>query len=74
MTIAEAKRIYIGAGGPADHTPREWDDIQVEMEDVVRATSDRAGGRVILWWDCWDKNCTATRFARRIRELHRGGD
>lgn len=70
MTSQEARQLYVGAGGPDDHHPSEWDSIHREMEAVVAATSDRAAGRVIDWWGCWDRKLTATAFARRVREIH----
>ena len=68
MTIPQAKKLYIEAGGPCDHAESEWQDICKEIEAVVAAYSDRAGGKLILWWGCWDKQYTATGFARRVRE------
>lgn len=68
MTLDQAKRIYIGAGGPSDHWPSEWEDIRKEMEQVVSAKTDRGAGLLIIWWDCWDRKNTATAFASKVRE------
>jgi hypothetical protein len=70
MTRAEARKLYVGAGGPNDHQPSDWESIHREMESVVAAKSVRAAGRTIDWWGCWDRKYTATAFARRVRELH----
>jgi len=67
MTIEQVKQLYISAGGPTDHQDSEWTDIHKEMEQVVAAKSDRAGGKIIAWWDCWDRKKTATSFARKVR-------
>lgn len=69
MTIDRAKQLYIGAGGPSNHSPDEWASIHREIEAIVAAKSDRAAGRVIDWWGCWDRRHTATEFVRRVREL-----
>ena len=68
MTIDQAKQLYFIVVGKADYTASEWESIRTELQQVVEATSDRAGGDVIRWWDCWDRNYTATSFARKIRE------
>jgi hypothetical protein len=70
MTLSQAKQLYIGAGGPSDHSDSEWQDIHKEMKAIVDAKSDRTAGKTILWWDCWDKKYTATAFARRVRQSH----
>jgi len=70
MTRTEARRLYIAAGGPSDHSPGEWESIHREMDAIVAAGSDRAAGRTIAWWGCWDRTYTATAFARSVREAH----
>jgi hypothetical protein len=47
MTLDEAKKLYIGAGGPSDHSPSEWNDIHKEMESVVAAQGPRKAGAII---------------------------
>jgi len=74
MTLSEAKILYIDAGGPDDHNESEWQDIHKEMQAIVEAKSDRAAGKTILWWDCWDAKHTATAFARRVRNSHANGE
>lgn len=77
MTIKETRRLYYGASADyemrwyIDFSPEDREFIRREMEEIVAAKSDRAGGRIIDWWGCWDRKCTATAFARRVRELHR---
>lgn len=71
MTIDEVKRIYIAAGGPDDHGQVDWVDIHREIEQVIAAKTDFAGGRIIDWWACWDREYTATAFARRVRQAAR---
>ena len=68
LSMEQARRLYVLAGGPSEHTPQEWDEIHGEMEGVVNATTDRRGGRVILFWDCWDKKLSATKFAKIVRD------
>lgn len=46
----------------------EYEAIANEMRELIEARSDRSAGATILWWDCWDKKLTATRFARMVRE------
>jgi hypothetical protein len=70
MTLIEAKNLYIEAGGPDDHGASEWEDIHKEIQALVEAKSDRAAGKTILWWDCWDAKYTATAFARRVRNSY----
>lgn len=70
MTIDRAKQLYIGAGGPSNHSPDEWASIHREIEAIVAAKSDRAAGRIITWWECWNGRHTATAFARMVRELN----
>ena len=70
MTLWEAKELYCNAGGSQDQTESEWRDIHSEMQGLVAAKSDRAAGKTILWWDCWDAKHTATAFARRVRVSH----
>jgi hypothetical protein len=67
MTLQQAKQLYIGAGGRTDHWESEWKDIHQEMNALVSAKSDRAAGKLIEWWDSWDRECTATAFARKVR-------
>ena len=67
MTIAQAKEIYVFAGGNPDHSESEWNDITKEINAVVNARSDRAAGQIIQWWGCWDRKLTATAFARKVR-------
>lgn len=67
MTLAQAKHLYIQAGGPNDHTPEEWQRVHEEIEAIVAAKSDRAAGAIIRWWGCWDYVLTARRFTRRVR-------
>jgi hypothetical protein len=45
--------------------------IPDKMREIVAAKSDRAAADVIRWWGCWDRKVTATRFARRVREMAR---
>lgn len=71
MTQDQAKKLYIAAGGPDDHSDREWMDIHQEMEAICAAKSDRAAANTIRWWDCWDPKYTATAFARRVRQAYR---
>ena len=71
ITVRQARRLYIKAGGPDYHSESEWADIRNEIESIVNAASDRAAGKTILWWGCWDKNYTATAFASRVRENYR---
>lgn len=71
MTIAQAKRLYRGAGSDTQHSKEEWKSIRKEMEIIVAAESDRAAGKTIYWWGCWDWSLTATSFARKVRELAR---
>jgi len=70
LTIAQAKRLYVIGGGQDGYgyTPSEWQDIRKEMEQIINAKSDHAGGRLIDWWGCWDHELTATAFARKVRE------
>lgn len=70
MTLEEARNLYIGAGGPDDHQPSEWESIHHEIEAIVSAKSDQSAGKTILWWGCWDGKFTATKFARKVRKLH----
>jgi hypothetical protein len=70
MTKNEAKKLYIGAGGPDNHSESEWVDIHKEMQAIVEAKTSFAAGRTIDWWGCWDKKLTATGFARRVRALY----
>ena len=42
-------------------------DIAKEMRRVMGARTDRGAGRVISGWMCWDRDYTATTFARKIR-------
>lgn len=69
MNMHEAKKLYTAA---VDQNPviddYDWEEIHTEMDRVVKAKSDRAAGRVIDWWGCWDRKMTATRQARIIRE------
>ena len=74
MTREEARKLYVGAGGPDSHQDSEWESIHSEMAAVVAAASDRAAGRTIAWWGCWDRKFTATAFARRVRESHKKGE
>lgn len=67
MTLSVAKQLYIAAGGPNDHSDKEWNDIHKEMAAIVAAKSDRSAARVILWWGCWDRKYPAIGFARRVR-------
>ena len=68
ITVQQAQRIYISAGGPNEYYPAEWENIRREMEAVINAKSDRAAGRTIDWWGCWTPRDTATAFARKVRE------
>ena len=68
MTLDQAKRIYEAAAGTdAHYSNAEWRDVHAEVEQIVAAKSDRAAGRVIGWWVCWDRKYTATAFARKVR-------
>lgn len=67
LSLEQAKRLYVQAGGPNDHSEETWIEIHEEMQEVVDAKSDRAAGEKIKWWDCWEKKYTATAFARRVR-------
>lgn len=73
MTLLQAKRLYIGAGGPDDHSDSEWAKIHQEMGAVVSAKTEYAAGRIISWWGCWHPQYTQTAFARRVRKLWRDG-
>ena len=66
-TNAEARALYISAGGPDDHEPADWQQIAGEMRTVILAKTDRGGGDSIRWWGCWDNKYTATGFAKRVR-------
>ena len=71
MTLDQAKTLYRMAVDPdADFNVGiyEWPSIHEEMQQVVAAKSDRAAGKVIQWWDCWDRTDTATKQARLIRK------
>jgi hypothetical protein len=70
MTTEQAMRLYVAAGGHNDHSADEREHIRTEMQAIVAAKSDRAAGRTIDWWGCWDRTYTATAFARRVRTLH----
>jgi hypothetical protein len=67
VTQEEAFKLYVAAGGNPDHSFSEKEDILKEVEAVIAAKSDRAAGRVIQWWECWNPYYSATAFARRIR-------
>lgn len=69
ITLKEAKQLYISAGGPKEHGD-EWYDIHKEIQAVIDAKSDRAAGKTILWWDCWDTKYTATAFASQVRKSY----
>jgi hypothetical protein len=69
MTTAQAKAIYIAAGGPKDHSDNEWKDIHKEIEAMTSAKTDRAAAKIIRWWDCWNSKDTAISFARRVRQI-----
>lgn len=56
--------------GSFDH---EREEIHYEVELMLAARSDRMAGKTILWWGCWSKKLTATRFARTLRELAKEG-
>ncbi len=70
MTKSEAKKLYIGAGGPDYHSDFDWEGIHKEMQAIVEAKTSFAAGRTIDWWGCWDYKSTATGFARRVRALY----
>ena len=78
MTEREAIRLYVKAlesFGFVKYRDFDISDpaaIAQEMRDVVAAKSDRAAGAVIQWWGCWDEKYTATRFARRVRQISSG--
>lgn len=72
MTLDEAKRIYIAAGGPDDHNQVDWVDIHREIEAMIAAPSNFAAGRIIDWWGCWEPKYTATAFAKRVRDAAKG--
>ena len=74
MTLDEAKRIYLAASYPEvpHHSDKDWRNIHAEREQIVAAKSDRAAGKIIEWWGCWDEDdksgkYTATAFARKVR-------
>ena len=70
MTLEQARRLY-EVDPHCDwrvHNNDERDSILKEMEGVVEAKSDRAGGETVLWWNCWDTKFTATGYARKVRQ------
>ena len=67
MTLEEAKRVYVAAGGPSEDLDSEGYEIREELTAVVAAKSDRAAGHIIDWWECWTPRQTATACARRVR-------
>jgi hypothetical protein len=67
MTLETAKQIYIDAGGYMYHSESEWASVHKEMEAIVAASSNRSAAKIIEWWCCWDRNYTATAFAKRVR-------
>lgn len=76
MTIKQAIALHeLASGDDIDraYTPSEQLDIHQEIEAIVAAKSDRSAARIILWWNCWDRNHTATAFCRRVREAYRKG-
>lgn len=71
LTIALAKKAYIAACGNGGLSAClwYWKEVRDDLQGVVDAKSDRAAGRTIDWWGCWDRKLTATAFARRVREF-----
>ena len=68
LTTARAMKLFTTAGDapvPVERHVREA--VRRDMAGVVNATSDRAAARTIYWWGCWDRNCTAIAYARRVR-------
>ena len=74
MTIEQAKRLYSIVADDNWHklhhyTTYEWTRVCEELRRVVEARSDRAGGKVILWWSGGLRiGDTATKMSRRIRQ------
>ena len=71
-TDEQAKQLYRIVDTKADEVfpmdDEEWPTIIQEMRDVVAAKSDRAAGKVIEFWGCWDARRTATGDAKKIRK------
>jgi len=72
MTDAEGKQLYIRAVRDGflenDQSADWWREVAAEMRSVVEAKSDRAGGDIIRWWCDWERDLSATKQARLIRE------
>jgi hypothetical protein len=72
MTLSEAKRLY--SVFEADNrwanaqSNAWWWAVKTELEAVVAAKTDRAAGNLIQWWACWDREFTATAWARKVRQ------
>lgn len=45
--------------------------VLAELKEVVEAKTERSAGKAIWHWGCWDRKCTATKFAARVREEYR---
>lgn len=70
LTPEQSRKIYINAGGPADHDDADWKDIHVEMEGILNAKSLGEAKRIIDWWGCWDSKYTSTAFVKRVKEAY----
>lgn len=69
MTREQALQLYTKALGYDRFCEESWKDgTHREMEGVVAAKSDRAGGKVIAWWGTWKRGCTPTGTAHKIRQ------
>ncbi|HPD15839.1 MAG TPA: hypothetical protein PLE19_12865 [Planctomycetota bacterium] len=77
-TDREAIALYLVAGigddliPPPLHKEEEALMAAEEIRAVLAAQSDRAGGQLVAGWGCWDRTCTATRWARFVRRLWAG--
>lgn len=72
MQIYDEAAQILGLGtSSVDYDYNEQLDIRNELQQVIDAKSDRAAGNIVRWWGCWDRELTATKYARTVRQLWR---
>lgn len=67
LSLDDAKRVYLDAGGDVDHTAEEWEIIRRQMTYIVNAPTYSETVRERMFCPSWYNSLSNLEFTKRVR-------